>query len=202
MHRMIAATVLAAGRGVRFGDRSRNKLLEDFAGRPLVLRAVEAALGSRACKTVVVTGWDNERIEAALTGLPITLVHNPDHAEGMASSLRIGVEQSRDASGVLVLLADMPNVTSAILDRLIDAFEQTRAAAVIPVCRGQAGNPALLGNVLFSRLARLTGDIGARHLLRALDDVVKVELQDDGVLTDVDRPHHLDLLRNALGQVR
>ena len=100
----------------------------------------------------------------------------------MASSLRIGVEQSRDASGVLVLLADMPNVTSAILDRLIDAFEQSGAAAVIPVCRGQAGNPVLLGNVLFSRLARLTGDIGARHLLRALDDVVKVEFQEDGVL--------------------
>ena len=59
---MIAATVLAAGHGVRFGDQRSNKLLEDFAGRPLVMRAVEAALGSRANRTVVVTGWDNERV--------------------------------------------------------------------------------------------------------------------------------------------
>ncbi|KAB2907609.1 MAG: NTP transferase domain-containing protein, partial [Kofleriaceae bacterium] len=59
-------------------------MLEDFGGRPLLRRAVVAALGSRAGKTIVVTGWDHERVVAALAGLPVTLVHNPLHAEGMA----------------------------------------------------------------------------------------------------------------------
>ncbi len=194
---MIAAIILAAGRGARFSAEGRNKLLEDFGGRPLLRRAVDAALGSRAGKTIVVTGWDHERVVAALAGLPVTLVHNPLHAEGMASSLRAGIARGSDAEGALILLGDMPNVSSAVLDRLIRAFEETHAVAVVPLRGGRRANPVLIGRALFPRLSKLRGDIGARALLRATKDVLEVEIAEDGVLTDVDTPDDLAALRGG-----
>jgi len=194
---MIAAIVLAAGRSARFSQDGRNKLLEDFGGRPLLRRAVDAALGSRAGETIVVTGWDHERIAEALAGLPATLVHNPRHAEGMASSLLAGLARAGEAEGALILLGDMPNVSSVVIDRLIGAFEETQAAAVIPLRGGRRGNPVLIGRELFPRLSELSGDIGARGLLRAARNVVEAEVADDGVLADVDTPDDLASLRDS-----
>jgi len=87
-----------------------------------VRRAVEAALDSKASKTIVVTGHARDEIERALAGLPVVFAFNPDFAIGMASSLRAGLAHAADSAGALALLADMPDVTSAILDRLIAAF--------------------------------------------------------------------------------
>jgi molybdenum cofactor cytidylyltransferase len=194
---MIAAIVLAAGRGARFATAGRNKLLETHGGRPLVRRAVDAAMDSRAGETIVVTGWDHERVAATLAGLPVTLVHNPRHADGMASSLLAGLAQAKDAEGVLILLGDMPNVSSSVLDLLIRTAEATHAVAVVPTRGGRRGNPVLIGRALFPRLSELQGDRGARALLRATLDVVELEVDEDGVLIDVDTPDDLTALRDA-----
>jgi molybdenum cofactor cytidylyltransferase len=154
----VAAIVLAAGRGARF-DAARGKLLADYGGRPLVRHAVEAALGSKASKTIIVTGHARDEIERALAGLPVVFAYNPDFASGMASSLRAGLAHAADSAGALALLADMPDVTSAILDRLIAAFNcAPERVAVAPVYQGRRGNPVLLGRSLFPRLALLKGD--------------------------------------------
>ena len=151
----VAAIVLAAGRGARF-DATRGKLLTDFGGRPLVRCAVEAALGSKASKTIVVTGHTSDEMERALAGLPVVFAYNLDFASGMASSLRAGLAHAADSAGALALLADMPDVTSAILDQLIAAFNcAPDRAAVAPVYQGRRGNPVLLGRRLFPRLALL-----------------------------------------------
>ena len=142
----VAAIVLAAGRGARF-DATQSKLLADFGGRPLVRRAVEAALGSRASKTIVVTGHARDEIEPALAGLPLVFAHNPDFASGMASSLRAGLAHAADSAGALALLADMPGVASPMLDQLIEAFNRAPdRAAVAPVYQGRRGNPVLLAS--------------------------------------------------------
>ena len=192
---MIAAIILAAGRGARFSSDGRNKLLEEFGGSPLLQRAVDAALRSRAGETIVVTGWDHERVASALACRSVTLVHNPHYAEGMASTLRVGIAQACDAEGALILLGDMPNVSSTVLDLLIGTFEETRASAVVPLRGGRRGNPVLIGRALFPRLSELRGDIGARALLRAALDVIEVDAGEDGVLIDVDRQDDLDALR-------
>ena len=191
---MIAALVLAAGRGARFAGGA-NKLLVEIDGRPLLRRSVVAALASRAGRTIVVTGFDQARVEAALAGLPVSLIHNPDFAEGMASSLRTGLARTGDATGVLVLLGDMPNIARHTLNRLIDSFERSGADAVIPTHRGQRGNPVLLGSALFPLLAELKGDAGARALLRARENIVELEVDDAGVLADVDTVQDLARLR-------
>jgi molybdenum cofactor cytidylyltransferase len=192
----VAAIVLAGGRGARF-DAKRGKLLADFGGRPLMRYAVEAALGSKASKTIVVTGHARDEMERALAGLPVVFAYNSDFASGMASSLRAGLVHAADSAGALVLLADMPEVTSAILDRLIAAFNcAPDRAAVAPVCQGRRGNPVLLGRRLFPRLALLKGDEGARRLLGSIEGVLEVAVDDGSVLSDIDTREDLE---RALG---
>lgn len=193
----IVAILLAAGRGSRYGV-SLNKLLAEFQGRPLVRRAAAAALASRVDRTIVVTGHGSAEIEAALAGLPLAFAHNRDFASGLASSLRRGLSAAQDADAVVVLLADMPGVSSRIIDALIARFAaQPDAPAVVPVQGGRRGNPALLAKSLFPRLAALEGDEGARRLLSALDGVVELPVDDGDALADVDTPADLARLRSA-----
>ena len=83
------AVVLGAGRSTRMG--AINKMLAEIGGKPLVRIAAEQAVASRAQPVIVVTGHEREKVEAALKGLPVRLVHNPDFSEGLGSSLKAGI---------------------------------------------------------------------------------------------------------------
>lgn len=191
----IAALVLAAGQGRRFGAGG-NKLLADLDGRPLLRSAVEAAIGSKVWKTIVVTGHDRAAVETALAGLPIAFVHNPKFMDGLAASLRAGLDAAPDADGVVVLLGDMPGVSSGIIGRLIDTFEKAPGSlAVVPMHDGRRGNPVLLAQAIFPQVKALRGDEGARRLLAEIDGVIEVPIHDDGVLVDVDQPADLEACR-------
>ena len=87
--RSVAAIVLAAGRSTRMGGP--NKLLETISGKPLVRIAAEQALSSRASPVVVVSGHERARVEAALASLDVRLVHNPDYAQGLSTSVKAGL---------------------------------------------------------------------------------------------------------------
>ncbi len=194
----ITALVLAAGQGRRFGAAG-NKLLAELDGSPLVRRAVETALGSKLWKTIVVTGHDSAAVETALAGLPVAFAHNPDFVEGLATSLRAGLEAAADADGVLVLLGDMPGVSAGIISTLVDAFGQARSSlAVVPTRDGRRGNPVLLARAIFPAVKTLQGDEGARRLLSEIPGVLEVAVDDDAVLVDVDRPADLDACRRAI----
>src|SRR5581483_8642664 len=98
-------------------------------------------------------------------GAPAQFAHNPGYAEGLACSLKIGIAAlPSDAAGAIVLLGDMPAVTPALLDTLIETFRaRPEALAVAPVREGRRGNPVLLSRALFPAIARLEGDQGARR---------------------------------------
>ena len=201
----IAALVLAAGRSSRFaaaGGREATKLVAPVAGKPLARYAVEAALASKARPVVVVTGHAREAVEAALRGLAFQLVDNPAFLSGLASSLRAGIAAlPPDADGAIVLLADMPAVTSALIDRLIDAFSaRPGALAATPVAAGRRGNPVLLSAALFASVAKLEGDEGARRLLAALpaERLIEAPIDDLGATLDVDTPDALGIAEGAL----
>ena len=187
----VAALILAAGTASRYRSVDPSvptKLVATYEGVPLVRRAALAALASRAQPTVVVTGYAEASVRAALAGLDLAFVHNNAYATGLASSLRAGLEAlPGDASAALVLLGDMPAVTEDLLDRLIAAHDADPAAeAVVPVHAGRRGNPALLGRGLFERARALAGDEGARRLL-ARARVVEIEAGEAAAL-DVDDP--------------
>ncbi|TIO54060.1 MAG: 4-diphosphocytidyl-2C-methyl-D-erythritol kinase [Mesorhizobium sp.] len=184
--------LLAAGRSSRMGGP--NKLLALFDGKPLVRRTAERALGSKAASTIVVTGHQRERVRSALSGLKVTLADNPDFADGLASSLKAGIARvAPDAAGAMIVLGDMPGVSSHDLDSLIDAFRRSSGRAVVRAAHlGKRGNPVLLPRSLFSAVAHLEGDTGARHLVEAEGlDVVDVEIGQSASI-DVDTREALE----------
>ncbi len=192
----VAAVVLAAGRSTRMGGP--NKLVAEIGGKPLVRIAAEQALASRAKPVIVVTGHQRERVEAALAGLPVRLVHNPDFADGLATSVKAGIAAvPATADGAVICLGDMPQVDAALIDRLIAAFDPEKGAlAVMPTIGGKRGNPVLWSRRFFPDLMTIEGDVGARNLIgRYGEAVVEVPVTGKAALTDIDTPEALDGIR-------
>jgi len=200
--RKVAAIVLAAGRSTRMGGP--NKLMEEIGGRALVRIAAEQALASRARPVIVVTGHERARVEAALAGLPVRLVHNPDYAAGLSTSLKAGLAAvPSQADGAIVCLGDMPQVDAALIDRLLGAFDPARdALVVVPTIEGKRGNPVVWSRRFFPDLMAIEGDVGARHLIAANAEVVaEVPVDDAGALIDVDTPDALSAVRAELERI-
>ncbi|TVR06105.1 MAG: nucleotidyltransferase family protein [Salinarimonadaceae bacterium] len=187
----VAAIVLAAGLGSRFGDAL--KPLAPFRGEAMVRHVCRAALASKARPVLVVIGHRGAEVAGALEGLDVRLVESPDYAQGLSRSLQAGFAAlPADASGALILLADMPLVEATTLDALIAAFARAPVApAVVPVHEGRRGNPALLSRALTPEIMRLTGDHGAGGLLRGRAGVVEVEAGSGGIFVDADTPGDL-----------
>ena len=194
--RRIAAIVLAAGRSTRMGGP--NKLLAEISGRPLVRIAAQEALASQARPVIVVTGHQRERVEAAVSSLEVVLVHNPDFANGLSTSLKAGVAAvPADADGAIVCLGDMPQVDAKLIDRLLAAFDPEKGAlVVVPTIDGKRGNPVVWSRRFFPELAALDGDTGARHLIASYPEAVtEVPLTGNAALVDVDTPDALVALK-------
>jgi molybdenum cofactor cytidylyltransferase len=197
--RRIAAVVLAAGRSTRMGGP--NKLLAEIAGRPLLRIVAEEALASRANPVIVVVGHERAEVEKALAGLRVQLVHNPDFAQGLGSSLKAGIAAvPAEADGAIVCLGDMPQVDASLINRLIAAFDPDRGALIVmPTVEGRRGNPVLWSRRFFPDLMAIEGDVGARHFIgRYSEAVVEVPLEDKAALVDVDTPEALVGVKAAI----
>ena len=195
----IAAILLAAGRSTRMGGP--NKLLAEIGGRPLVRIAAEQALASRARPVIVVTGHQRDKVEAALQGLDVRTVHNPHFADGLSTSVKTGLAAVPEtADGAIVCLADMPQVSAPLIDKLVAAFDPERGAlVVIPTIDGKRGNPVVWARRFFPELMGLDGDVGARHLIgRYPEAVAEVALTDTAALVDVDTPEAFDRVKGEL----
>ncbi len=191
----VAALVLAAGTSSRMGGQ--NKLLRVFDGLPLVQHAVDAALASRCTQVLVVTGCEAESVESTLDRDRVSIVRNPEYASGMSTSLRCGLAAlPTDLAAVLVVLADMPRVSAAYIDRIVGAFDPDQPTIVVPTFQGRRGNPVLWPRCYFAELRGIVGDTGARGLLEThAADVISVPIESDAILADVDTPADLaDLL--------
>ena len=147
------------------------------------------------------TGHETDRVEAALAGLDVRTVRNPDYALGLSASLRAGLAalDKDGVSGALICLGDMPRVTAATLDRLIDAFEAGGGRAICaPVADGRRGNPVLWPADLFAAMKELAGDAGARELIaRHADRLQTVDADAAEIFHDVDTPEALAAARAA-----
>jgi molybdenum cofactor cytidylyltransferase len=163
----VAAVVLAAGSASRMAGSGHHKLLARFDDVPLVRKSVETVLNAAVERTVVVTGYRSQDIRHAIAGLDAEIVINEDYGSGMASSLKAGLAAVRDrADGMLVMLADMPNIESDHLVRMVEAFRREEGRAIIrAVSDGKRGNPVILPASTFDAVAKLTGDIGARPVI-------------------------------------
>lgn len=185
----VAAILLAAGQARRMGGP--HKLLAEFDGVPLVRRSAETLRAADLASIAVVTGHRQAEVSQALHGLDLNILLNPDYATGMASSLVCGFSDPdvAAADGVLVMLADMPAVTSGDLDRLISAFRDAGGHSVVrSVHLGKRGNPIILPRETYAAVLRLEGDVGARAIVENSGlDVVDIDIGPSAHI-DVDTP--------------
>ena len=191
---MIAAVVLAAGSGSRFGGGA--KQLAELDGIPLLehaLRAVEAV--PAIDRIVVVLGARAEEIRAGVDFGAAEVVVCEDWADGQAASLRRGIEAVANADAAVLTLGDMPRITPEVIDAFAGLAavygSNVRARAIYD---GMPGHPVVLGSAYFPRIAALTGDVGARGVLKQIG-AHPIECSHLCSAADVDTPEALEELR-------
>ena len=186
----LAVLMLAAGRSRRFG--SADKLMAPLDGRAVLDWAIAAQAGLTAGRFAVArSGAAADRLSA--NGFAVTLNDDPAAGQGRSLALGAAAVMVSDADRMLVLLGDMPRVTSSLLDRLVAAgpFAAT-------IADGRAGPPALFPRRLFGALSELDGDRGAQ---RWLADAVRVPAR-EGELGDVDTVADLQALSTSSGTAK
>ena len=179
--------ILAAGASRRMG--ARDKLAEDIGGQSLLGHVADVALGSGVDVFVTLPDPDMDRAPL-LAEKPVNILRVPDADSGMAASLRVWPDAApQDATGVVVMLADMPDVTSGDLSILMQAFMDAGGKQIIRATDTSEtpGHPVIFPRHMFENFADLRGDQGARPLLRG-QDVIQVALPDLHATTDLDTP--------------
>ncbi|MGP6086028.1 nucleotidyltransferase family protein [Antarctobacter jejuensis] len=185
----IAILIPAAGASSRM--RGLDKLTEEVDGTPLLRRQAMRAIATGAHVAVTLPDHDHPRARA-LAGLPVQLIAVPDADEGMSASIRRGVGMlPRGLKAVVILPADMPEIETEDMSKLIDGF----TALPFPMLQqatsedGTPGHPVLFPEDCFMALQTLTGDQGARDILRAnAHRLRRVQIPDRRALTDLDTP--------------
>jgi molybdenum cofactor cytidylyltransferase len=191
--------VLAAGRGLRFGGETP-KPLSELGGRPLVLWAVDAACSSGIGSVVVVVSDD--RVAAVLGSVveagAVQLARNDAPDRGIASSLQAALrvlEPDPSVAAAVVGLGDQPLVGGEAYRRLAAAYDHGAQLAVATY-GDVRGNPVMVGRAYWDEAAALSGDEGARVLLRR-HGAVEVPCDGTGEPTDVDTPEDLIALEKV-----
>jgi molybdenum cofactor cytidylyltransferase len=198
----IDAVVLAAGRSTRMG--SSNKLLQSIDDTSLLKKVLNVAANSNIRNTLVVTGHDSQEVAEEIRGAVIQsefeTVHNPDYRQGIGASIGVGIRHLSDSSdGVLILLADMPDIKSTTINQLIDSFYETGQSRIcVPMYREQRGNPVLWPAQIFSDLSAIKGDRGGRSLFKQYESfILNCEVLDDSIHRDIDTPEQLARRRHG-----
>jgi molybdenum cofactor cytidylyltransferase len=133
------------------------------------------------------------------TDLDLEIVDNPDFADGLSTSLKAAIAAlPQEAQGALVCLGDMPGIEASDLARMVEAFRDAGGEDVIGASHaGRRGNPVILPRSLFSSIASISGDTGARHIIESGEvPVVEVEIGAAASL-DIDTPADLEQLRTT-----
>lgn len=183
----MAGVILAAGDSTRMGSP---KALLRVCGESFVARLVRVARQAGVEPLRVVAGRHHDEIRTAHPDLASLLVHNPDPGLGQLHSLRLGLASlGEEATAALVFLVDAPLVKPETVRAVMEAFVRRRAVIVVPVDGGRRGHPVLFAREVFAELFATALADGARSVVRACPERVhEVEVDDPGILMDVDTP--------------
>lgn len=186
--------VLAAGESRRMGQP---KQLLDLAGRPLVVHAVERALAAAVDGVVVVIGSHASEVELALRGYPVYRVFNPHFAQGQGASLAAGIRAlPSTVDAVVVILGDVPAISSEAIGAVAARWRETHAPAVMARYDERRGHPVVFDRSVFFELASLEGDTGGRDILRSLGDMVEVVDMPGAMPPDIDTEEDWERLQD------
>ena len=191
---LAAIVILAAGQSSRM--RGADKLLELVSGAPLIRRQAEMALSTGLPVWIALPTNRSMRV-TALHGLPVKLVIVPDAEMGLAHSIRAANAAVPSDLSLLLLLADLPDITADDLRKLcLAADERPNSIVRATTDTGQPGHPIVLPASFRARLSLLTGDQGAKEILKQhVSDTVFVALAGKRALTDLDTPEQWAIWR-------
>jgi molybdenum cofactor cytidylyltransferase len=169
----------------------RNKLLLHIGGEPLVRRAARSALEAGLAPVLAVVGHQAAQAEAALAGLAVTPVVNPDHAQGISASLSAGVAAvPADAEALVVLLADMAFAGPEQIRAAVQRWRETGKPVVTSRYGEALAPPTLYAREMFPALQGGRGEGRGREVVRAAVRDGRAAFVDwpEDLLEDIDRP--------------
>ena len=184
---MISSILLAAGQSKRM--LGENKLTKDVKGIPLIKRALNNILKSQVNEIIIVLGYQQKTIEKLIhKKSKIKFVFNSNFESGMASSIKKGIENlSNKSDAFFISLGDMPSINYETYNLLIK-FKKNKKA-IIPMFKGQKGNPVLFPKSFEKKLLSIQGDFGAKKILEInKKEVLNLEINDPGIIKDLDIP--------------
>lgn len=184
----IAGLILAAGESTRMGI---DKALLMYRGRTFLQSIIATLRDAGVERIVIVLGHHAAEIERATNLANVEVLLNADYQRGQTSSLQTGLKAlaGQPVDGIVLSLVDHPAFRASTIAKLIVAFNASRAPVVVPTYQGQRGHPVLIGRALFDELMGLAQDAGANTVIRKYRESTQfVEVDDAGVLTDVDDP--------------
>ena len=182
---MFQVILLAAGASRRFGS---NKLLQYVDADVSVLDSSYRAASALHADPLLVIN-DDPAVRTHCEANHYAYLINAQARQGMASSIVCGVRATDAAQGWAICLADMPCIRQQTMLQLRDAWDGERI--LLPRYRQQAGHPVIFPRKYFTQLTGLRGDKGARRIVQDNDDVVYLNVDDPGVVLDIDTPADL-----------
>ena len=199
---MISAILLAAGQSLRM--KGENKLVKEINGVPLVKLATKSILSSAIDEVIVVLGYEKEIIENTI-GLnkKIKFVYNKDFETGIASSIKIGVNNiSKNAEAFFICLGDMPMIKQSIYNKLIKSRynynkklkPKDKKEIIIPTNEGKEGNPVLFSKFMINKIMSINDDEGAKKIIELnKNKILNVEVKNQNINIDLDTQENFQL---------
>jgi molybdenum cofactor cytidylyltransferase len=199
----IAGLLLAAGTSTRMGTP---KQLLQAGGQSLLGRTLDQALQSGLNLVALVLGFRAQEIMKNLTGISkhpkLRIVENDNYEEGISTSIIAGlsaVEEHFDH--VMIILADMPHVTSSLINLLIRRYIESRLPLGAIITENKRSHPVIIGRRFYGALHHLRGDTGARELfVKYVDQVCLVEPEEDYEDVDIDTLEDYLEFKKSLGE--
>ena len=168
----IAGLLLAAGASTRMG---RPKQLLHVQGVTLLERILNEALKSELDKIILILGHQSKEIKKVLDQIivhkKLRVIENPRYRQGISSSIIAGLSEVEDNyDHVMILLADLPHVTSRLINLLIHRYLESHLPIGAIQVKSKRSHPVIFGRPLYNELRKLQGDMGARALFQKYGD--------------------------------
>lgn len=159
-----------------------------YQGTTIIETVIRNVIQSKVNSTMVVLGADRDEIRKVIGNLPVEWCFNRDYEQGMLSSVICGFRAlPEDTDAVLVLLGDQPCISPEVINRLIEAFNESSRGIVIPLHKNRRGHPLIVDMKYRDEIEQLDPQQGLRSLMpRFPDDVLEVQVDDPGILMDID----------------
>ena len=192
---MLAAVILSGGASRRMGSP---KALLPYQGRPFLEHLLDVAKHRSIGVRRVVLGLDADTISAQVALAPEEVVINKEWERGQLSSIQAAIHSlPAGTDGLLLCPVDHPLISASLVDELIDAFEKTRSAVVLPLYRGRRGHPVIFAARLYEELLNAPEEKGARAVVWAHpEEVSEVPTNEEGCVLNLNDPEAFDKISN------